>query len=110
MAGLGIGFVLMKQLFKQLFSGPETCVDNFYVATRLLAGQSNQLLGKVADSDRLTHIENKHFSAPTQDSCLQDQLPRLRDGHEVTRDLRMSHCYRPTVADLLVEQGNDGAG
>ena len=80
-------------------SGPQTC-------------KLDHAFGEIHDTDGLAHVEN-HDLAPcgvgSDDvgrGC-QHQTDGLGNGHEIAHDFRMRNRYRTTVADLLLEAGDN---
>src|SRR5699024_12593179 len=66
----------------------ESCVDDLYILTR----HRNHALGNVQDADWLPHLQNEDFTNAPDTACLQYQLAGLRNGHEVTSSIWVSHC------------------
>ena len=100
----------VEQLFLQFFSGAQPGVDNLDVFPRNLARQPNHLLSKIGDTHRLAHIEHEYLPSATNYTCLEDQLTRLRNGHEITCDIRMRNRHGTTVGNLILKQRDDAAG
>src|SRR6185437_16219578 len=53
----------MEQFLEQLLARTQARVENGNVTARLLAGQPDHLLGKIADADRLAHVEREGLAA-----------------------------------------------
>ncbi|MNF54582.1 hypothetical protein D3C81_1737600 [compost metagenome] len=70
----------------------------------------NHFLCQFDNLYRLTHVKDEYFAALPHGACLNHQLRRFGDGHEVTSDLGVGNCQRPARFDLAVEQWNDRTG
>ncbi len=111
----GTDVVTDQQLLVQFFTGAQAGVVDgdipvwALLGTHAEAGQVNQLFSKLGDLDRLAHIQHKHIATLPHRAGLDHQLRRLRNGHEITGDLRMRHRHRPARANLRVEARYDRA-
>src|SRR5699024_9186400 len=83
----------------KLFTFTQTRVHDFYILTR----HCNHALSNVEDAYWLTHFKDKNLTRTSNSACLQDQLAGLRNGHEVTSSIRMSHCQRLVFIDKADE-------
>ena len=79
---------------------PSGCV---FVAHRE-AHQVDHLLGQIANSHRLAHVEHEHVAARAHRARLNHQRGGLGNRHEVAVDLGMRDGDRSAVANLLAEQ------
>ena len=95
--------------FIQFLAGSESGVFNADVHIRLVARETDQVAGKLIDLHGTAHIKDEDFSAVGIGAGQQDQTHRLGDGHEIADDIRVGHCDRSAVGDLLPEQGDHGA-
>ncbi len=85
-----------EELFIELLSGTQT--DKLY--GHLFVVESHHLFGKIDDSYRLAHIEDKDLFAFGDGSRLQDQLARFGDEHKVAGDFGMGYGYWLVVENL----------
>ena len=105
-----IAFVGVKEGLVQFFARAQTGIDDGDVASGLLAGEPDHLLGEQADRHRFAHIEGVDRLLGTDRRGLQNQLAGFRNGHEEPGDFGIGDRHRATAADLLAEQRYDAAG
>ncbi len=63
-------------------------------------------LGQISNLDRFTHVKHEYLTAISLGTGLQNQFTSLRNQHEETDNVWMSNSHRPTILNLLAEQGN----
>ena len=108
--GGGAQALLRHQLFlKQFFTGTQAGVFHLNVHIRLEARQLDEVAGQCVDLHRGAHVQHEDLAALRVGAGLQDQTHRLGDGHEIADDVRVGHCDRPAMGDLLFEQRDDAA-
>ncbi|EEF93558.1 hypothetical protein CATMIT_01810, partial [Catenibacterium mitsuokai DSM 15897] len=105
-----VALVGVEQGLVQLFARAQAGVDDGHVASRLLAGQADHLLGQQADRHRLAHVQGVDRLMGADRRGLQDQLAGFGDGHEEAGHFRVGHGDRAAGADLLAEQRHHAAG
>src|SRR5215203_3182049 len=98
-----------EELLVQLFARPRPGEFDLDVAADLEAGQANQILGEIGNFHWFTHVEGEYFTAVTHRRCLQYELHRLGNRHEVATHLGV--CDRDWTArrDLPHERRHDAA-
>src|SRR4029079_2199606 len=72
--------------------------------------QSDHVLGKIKYFDGPAHVEDKYFTAFTQRTGLHHELRCLRNGHKVTRHVRVGYGYGLAIADLVAKDRNNRSG
>src|SRR6185369_1934532 len=92
------------EFLEQLFSGPQAHKIDPDVTVWFEAGEPDEVANQVQDPHRLTHVQNKDFSAFTHAGSLQHQLHRFRDGHEVAPCVGIGNRHRAAGGNLLFEQ------
>ena len=103
----GQGSLLVAQdLLVEFLAGPESGVFDFDIFS---AAQSNHLLGQVGNLHWTSHIEDENLAALTLGASLKNKLAGLGNEHEIAYDVGMGHRDRASKANLLLEEGNDGA-
>ena len=102
-------FFRHQLLFIELFPRTKSAVLNLDIDVRFKAGKPNQVSGQAVDFYGRAHIQNKNLSAPGKSSRLQNQTDRLRNRHKITNDIGMRDRYRPSLFNLLFENGNHGS-
>ena len=100
----------MADLCKELLARAHPDEFDLDVLVRLKPAQLDHLPRQVHDLDRLAHVEHENLAADPLGGALQHQHRSLRDGHEITGDLRVRHFDGAPVGDLLLEEGDDAAG
>ena len=98
-----------KHLFVQLLAGTQSCEDDLNVLAYLIAGKLDQVLGQVQNANRLSHIQNKDFSAPCVGAGLQHQGDSLRNSHKIPNDVRIRHRHRSAGRNLLFKQRDNAS-
>src|SRR5580698_1996560 len=104
-----------QELLVELLRRPQSRIGDLDIAVWVLliphghAHEMNHALRQIADAHGLAHIEHEYFAALGHRPGLDDQLRRLRDGHEVANDFGVSDGYRTTRLDLLIEERNHRA-
>ena len=105
--GGGDGVLLVgEDFFVELFAVAKAGELYLYV---LGSGEGYHAAGKVHDAHGLTHVEHEDFTAPTHGAGLEDELAGFGDEHEEAYDVGVGNGDGAAVADLLLEQGDDGA-
>ena len=109
-------FGVVEELFIELLAGAQSDVVDGDVLPGLATGESDHLLGEIANLDRLAHVQDEDLTAVPDHGRLHDELARLRDCHEETLaaptcgSLGDEPCPGDVVAhrgpDLILEHGN----
>ena len=102
-------FFRHQLLFIELFPRTKSAVLNLDIDVRFKAGKPNQVPGQTVDFYGGAHVQDKNLSALGKSSGLQYQTYRLRNRHKITNDIGMRDRYRPSLFNLLFENGNHGA-
>ena len=66
--------------------------------------QVNHALGKLHNSYRFPHVEDKNLAALPHCSSLKHQLTCFRNQHKEAYDFRMSHRHGSSLSNLLFEE------
>ena len=98
-----IVLILAKHFLIELFSVTQPGILDFHV---LCAHLQYHTLGKVGDSHRHSHIEDKDFSAIAHSTGLENQTASLRNEHKEAYDVRMGNGDGTSLLDLLLENRN----
>ena len=98
-----------QHFFIKLLARTKTGKHDLDVFTDLVTGELDQVLGKIQNLHRFSHIKDENLTALCIGSCLKDQRHRLRNRHKVTDDVGVCHGHRTTGRDLLLEQRNDAS-
>jgi hypothetical protein len=119
---LGVGFVrshdsnlvdsarlsllhLRHQLFVQLLARATTGEHHGDITMGLQPGKANHILGEIDDANGIAHL--KHADSPTgrsESDCLEHELQRFENSHEVARDIPMRHRQGATGGHLSLEE------
>ena len=95
--------VVGEDFFVEFFSRAEAAVFDLDVFVRGVACELDHSSCEVVDLDGLAHVEDEDLVACGHCSGFHHKAAGLRDGHEKAGDLRMSHCHRASLGDLLAE-------
>ena len=98
-----------KLLFVQLFPRTKTGILHLDIHIRFQTGQTDEVACQRIYFYRLTHIQHKDFAAVGVAAGLKHQADRLRNGHEITNDVRMGDGNRAAGKNLFLEQRNHGS-
>ena len=105
--GSGDGVLLAgQQLLIKFLALAKTGVENLDV---LSPREIYHPLGKVGNAHRLTHIEDVYLAPMTHGTGLENQSAGFGDEHEITYDVGVGDGDRTSLANLFLEDGNDGA-
>ena len=99
--------VVGEDLLVELFAWAEAAVLDLDVLVRGETCELDHPSGKIIDLDRLAHVEDEDLVAGRHRRCFHHEAAGLWDGHEEAGDLRMGHCYRAALCDLLAEAWDD---
>ena len=77
------------------------------VLSGLEPGEPHQIAGHVGDPDGLAHVEHEDLSVPRQRRSAEDELHRLRNGHEIPGHVRVGDGDRSAPLDLFLEERHD---
>ena len=105
--GSGDGVLLAgQQLLIEFLALTKTGIENLDV---LGPREIYHPLGKVGNAHRLTHIENIYLAPMSHGAGLENQSAGFGDEHEITYDVGVGDGDRTSLANLFLEDGNDGA-
>ena len=96
-------------LFIELFAGTQARVFDLDVDVRFESGKPDQVSGEISNLHRRSHVQHEDLPAVGVGACQHDQGNRLRNGHEVTDDVRMGNRDGAALLDLLFEDRDNGA-
>ena len=99
-------FFIHQKFFIQLLTRTKSCVFDLDIFSDFVSGQADQILRKIGNFDRLSHIKHKDLPAFCVSSGLQYKRYRFRNRHKVTYDIRMCNRNRSSGCNLLFEQRN----
>src|SRR6266550_2338716 len=100
MRGLAHSLALAEELLVELLAGARADELDRDLAPGLLAREPDHVAREVEDPHRLAHVENEDLAATADRAGLDDELRRLRDGHEEARHLRVGDGHRAAMLDL----------
>ena len=98
-----------EHLLVELLARPHPGELDLDVGPDLEAGEADEVRGQVDDFDRLPHVQDEDFAAPPQGARLEDELDRLRDGHEEAAHFGVGDRYGAARANLAHEGRDDTA-
>ena len=103
----GLGLLgIVEDLFVELLAIAEAGELYLHV---LGTGELDHALGEVDDADGSAHIEDEDLAALAHGAGLEDELAGFGDEHEEADDVGMGDGDGTALADLLLEDGDDGA-
>ena len=105
--GSGDGVLLAgQQLLIEFLALTKTGIENLDV---LGPREIYHPLGKVGNAHRLTHIEDVYLAPMSHGAGLENQSAGFGDEHEITYDVGVGDGDRTSLANLFLEDGDDGA-
>ena len=98
-----------EELLEELLPLTHPSEDDLDVFPRHEPRERDEVPGQVHYLHGLSHVEDEDRAVAFHTPRLEDELSRLRNGHEVAGHVRVSHRHRTAPTDLLLEDGDDAA-
>src|SRR5207253_7390843 len=89
---------IQPELLREFLSRTQTGKYDGNILVWFEPGEPDDLPGKIQNTNRLAHIQDKNLAAVPHGGCLQYQLDGLRDSHKVARDRKSTRLNSSHVA------------
>src|SRR5512147_2395237 len=75
---------VFQKVFTQFFAGAHASGLNIDIAIRFKTRKSDEVFGKVENSNLFAHIKHEDLAAPAHGRSLQNEVHRFGNDHEIT--------------------------